>query len=515
MVETLGDKHYRALEVDDQLSERLLENYLDALDPLRQYFLKSDIEDFQQWRNSLDDALENGEMDAAFAIFNRYRKRVIDRLNDNIALLEGDHEFDFTREEHLTIDTDNRDWAEDKAALDEHWRKRVKDSYLRLLLADKEEEEIPELLVKRYRNQVKQMEKRDAEDVFQLSMHALASLYDPHTSYLSPRQLENFNISMSLSLEGIGAVLQTEDEFTRVVRVVPGGPADKQGELAPRDKITAVGQDDEEMQDVVGWRIDDVVDLIRGEKGTTVRLEVIPAGVESTGATRTISIVRDKVSLEEQAAQSHVLELETGQGVRKVGVIEVPAFYMDFEAYRARDPNFKSTTRDVAKLVKALKEQQVDGIVLDLRNNAGGSLHEATTLTDLFINPGPVVQIRHTNEMISRQHRSRSHPLYDGPLLVLINRLSASASEIFAGAIQDYDRGLVVGTRSFGKGTVQAMVPLDSGQVKLTESKFYRVSGDSTVWCRISSFPPSTISTKSVRAARSMPCPGTIFTVSP
>lgn len=480
MLEKLNSQHYAKRAVDDELSKDLLINYLDSLDKARVYFLDSDIQEFQKWSLTLDDSLKQGDLSPGFAIFNRYRERVTDRLEKTIALLESGVTFDFTNDESLDYETEDKPWAKTAAELDEEWRKRIKDSYLRLMLADKEEDEIPETLIKRYRNQLKYMEQSTAEDAHQYYMNALASLYDPHTDFYSPRQLENFNISMSLKLEGIGAVLNMEDETTSVVRVIPGGPADKQGVLSPEDKIVGVGQDADPIEDVIGWRLDDVVDLIRGPKGSTVRLEIIPAKGESAGSHQTLTIVRDEVKLEEQAAKSRILEFDDNGKKRKVGVIDLPAFYIDFDAFNKRDPNFKSTTRDVAQLLNELKKESVDGVILDLRNNGGGSLHEVTTMTDLFIHPGPVVQVRMADKKVSRRFRSRKEPLYDGPLLVLINRLSASASEIFAGAIQDYGRGLIVGTQSFGKGTVQALVPLHEGQIKLTESKFYRVSGEST-----------------------------------
>ncbi|MCR6651466.1 MAG: carboxy terminal-processing peptidase [Cellvibrionaceae bacterium] len=302
-------------------------------------------------------------------------------------------------------------------------------------------------------------------------------LYDPHTNYFSPRTSENFNINMSLQLEGIGAVLQSEDEHTKVVRLVAGGPADKQGQLKAADKIIGVGQGMEgEIVDVVGWRLDEVVDKIRGKKDTFVRLEVLTGDT----APKVVAIRRGTVKLEDQAAQKAVIEISDGTRKRKVGVIDIPAFYHDFEAYRRGDQNFRSTTRDVAKLLRELQDDNVEGIILDLRNNGGGSLQEATMLTDLFIDQGPVVQIREADGRISQHNRSRSRALYRGPLIVMINRLSASASEIFAGAIQDYQRGIIVGSQSFGKGTVQLLSDLPEGQLKLTESKFYRVSGDST-----------------------------------
>ena len=480
IIETLSSKHYKKQLVDDNFSSRLLDSYFEALDPVKVYFLKSDVAQFEASRYSFDEALEDGDLAQGFAIFNLFRERISGRLESNITLLESDFSFDFSLEETINHDRDSRSWMTNGAEADDYWRKRMKDSLLRLVLSGKEPDAARELLRKRYANQLKQLARQDADDAVQGFINVLAGIYDPHTSYLAPRTLENFNISMSLSLEGIGAVLQMEDEFTKIVRIVPGGPADKQGTLAAEDKIIGVAQDDADMVDVIGWRLDDVVDLIRGKKDSRVRLEVIPSTSEGGDKTTVVAIIRDKVKLEEQAAKSEVIELQQGDENFRAGVITVPAFYMDFEAYRQRDPNFKSTSRDVMKLIIDLKKEGVDGIILDLRNNGGGSLYEATSLTDLFIHPGPVVQIRHADQHVSREQRARQRPFYDGPLIVLINRLSASASEIFAGAIQDYGRGLVAGTTSFGKGTVQVLAPLKQGRLKLTESKFYRVSGQST-----------------------------------
>ena len=477
----LATRHYRGQRIDDQLSKRYLEQYLDQLDPLKSYFLQSDINEFNQWQTKLDDLAKRGDVKPGFVIFNRLRERATTQLAWNIALLQDTERFfDYAGDDSLVLDADERDWLSSTAEAEIFWQKRVRDSMIRLLLNDKEEAKAKELLIKRYENQIKQFEQRDSQDVFQLYINALATLYDPHTSYFSPRTTENFQINMSLSLEGIGAELTTEDEYTKVVRIIPGGPADLQGILKAEDKIIGVGQDDEEIVDVVGWRLDDVVDLIRGAKDSTVRLEVIPGSGEAADSITLISIVRDKVKLEEKSAQSKILEIEQEGQTYKLGVIDIPAFYLDFEAYRNRDPNYKSTTRDVSKLLIDLSEQQVDGIVLDLRNNGGGSLFEATALTDLFIDRGPVVQIRDANQRIYRNQRATMPALYNGPMLVMINRLSASASEIFAGALQDYGRALIVGSRSYGKGTVQDVTGLTSGQLKLTISKFYRVSGDST-----------------------------------
>ena len=480
IVDKLTTKHYRQQPMNDELSKSLLEHYVNLLDPAKSYFLQSDISEFQQWETSLDDMLKDGDLDPGFKIYNRYYQRALDRLQGNIDLLNSDFEFDLTKDEYLPFDVDDNHWPATVKDADDYWRKRIKEGYLRLKLNDKEPKDARELMVKRYENLKKQLAQRDNEDIFQVYMNALTSLYDPHTSYFSPRSMKNFQIAMSLSLTGIGAVLQLEDEHTKIVRVVPGGPADKQGILHAGDKIVAVAQDKEELVDVIGWRLDDVVELIRGEKDSLVRLEIIPSKGESAGSSREISIVRDKIQLEEQAAKAEVIEVNNEAGNYRVGVIEIPTFYLDVEAYHNRDPNFKSTTKDVMRLLNELREEKVDGIILDLRNNGGGFLQEATTLTDLFIDPGPIVQVRHSDQFVSRNYRSRANAYYKGPLMVLINRLSASASEIFAGAIQDYGRGLVVGGQSFGKGTVQVQLPVQEGQIKLTESKFYRVSGTST-----------------------------------
>ena len=480
ILERLATGHYRSQSIDDSLSERYLTEYISILDSGKNYFLQSDIDEFDQWKYVLDDLSKRGDVSPGFRMFNRLRDRAIDRLQSVLTLLEdSSYKFVLDGSNSIIIDGDERGWFQSEADANSFWEKRITDSLIRLLLNDKDQEEARKLLVKRYQTQIKQFEQRDSQDVLQIYANALASLYDPHTAYFSPRRNENFQISMSLSLEGIGAELTTEDEYTKVNRIIPGGPADLHGSLKAEDKIVGVGQDEEDIVDVIGWRIDDVVALIRGAKGTSVRLEYIPANGDSSN-TNIIKILRDKVKLEDKSAQSQILEIEQSGKTLSIGVIEIPAFYMDFEAYRARDPNFKSTTRDVYNLIKELKDSKVDGIVLDLRSNGGGSLFEATSLTDLFIDRGPVVQIRDSNQRVQRNNRAYRAAAYDGPLLVMINRLSASASEIVAGALQDYGRALVVGSQSFGKGTVQDVTPLSKGQLKLTISKFYRVSGDST-----------------------------------
>jgi carboxyl-terminal processing protease len=477
IVSELASTHYATLEIDNELSEDYLNNYIDRLDSSKRFFMASDIKEFQQWQHKLDDLAKRGDITAGFYIYNRLRDRATTRLQASIDLLKSKtFAFDFKLDESITLDADNRQWFTSEKQADDFWRKAMKDSIIRLILSGKEQQEARELLIKRYKALYNQYAQRNSKDVFQQYVNAFASLYDPHSSYFTPRSSENFQINMSLSLEGIGAQLTTEDEYTEVVDVITGGPADVQGILKPKDKIVGVGQGKEDIVDVIGWRIDDVVDLIRGEKGTVVRLEII----SGSSSSKVISIVRDTVKLEEKSAQSEIITIQNQGRDFKIGVIEIPTFYMDFEAYRKRDPDYRSTSRDVRKLLKELKQQSVDGVVLDLRNNGGGSLYEATALTDLFIDYGPVVQIRDADQKIHRNQRAKRPAYYDGPMIVMINRLSASASEIFAGAMQDYGRALIVGSQSYGKGTVQTMSELSSGLLKYTVSKFYRVSGDST-----------------------------------
>lgn len=482
MVDQLQDRHYAKLPYDDELSSQHLDNYIDSLDGGKMFFTVDDLAEFEQYRTVMDDQLRQGKLDAGFVIFNRYHQRLQDRLSTLVETLpEAVAAMDFTTDESFPLDIDERQWAKDQAELDDRWRKQLKNQVLSLKLADKDEDEIVPTLVKRYNRQLKSVKQYNSQDVFQIYANALTELYDPHTNYLSPRSTENFNINMSLSLEGIGAVLQMDDEFTKVSSLVAKGPADKEGQLHPSDRIVAVGQGvDGPLEDIIGWRLDEVVELIRGPKDTTVRLEVIPAKSKSTDERRIITIVRNKVKLEEQSAQKKVLEIPDGDQTIKVGVIDIPAFYIDFDAMRRGEKDYKSTTRDVKNLLQELEAEGVDGVIIDLRNNGGGSLQEANELTGLFIEYGPTVQIRHSSRRVWRDGKRLKSPYYEGPLVVLVNRLSASASEIFAGAMQDYERAIIVGDSSFGKGTVQTLVPLTEGQLKITESKFYRISGEST-----------------------------------
>lgn len=482
LVTELEENHYVDRRYNDAMSAAHLETYLERLDPSHLYFTASDVAEFQTYSTRLDDLGRQGELSPAFSIFDRYEQRASDRLALVIANMDAIVSgLDFGKDEYIDSDPTERDWAVDTAELDDRWRKRLKNQVLGLKLAEKPLQEIASTLVKRYENQQNRLFQYNEQDVFAVYANALTSQFDPHTSYFSPRRAENFDIDMRLSLEGIGAVLQNEDEYVKVVRVVPAGPADKQSDLKAAELIIAVGQGKAgPMTDVIGWRLDDVVDLVRGKKGTVVRLDVIPAAGRSDDARR-LTITRNEVQLEEQAAQSKIIEInDLDSTPRKIGVIDIPAFYLDFDAYRKGDPDFRSTTRDVAKLVNELNEAGVDGLVIDLRGNGGGSLREANELTGLFIEYGPTVQIRGTGSRVWRDGKRRRGPYYDGPVAIMIDRLSASASEIFAGALQDYGRAIVVGDRSFGKGTVQTLLDLPEGQLKITESKFYRISGDST-----------------------------------
>lgn len=486
----LRDRHYQDVILNDASSVRLLDEYISNLDASKSFFLRQDIEEFYQFRTKLDEMLERGDVTPAFHIFNRYLFLSVAQFERIISILEkGIDQFDFTIDERLLTNREKAEWEPRQANLDNFWRKRLKDSIINLRLAGKKDDEIADILIKRFKNRIKRTKQTNSEDVFQIYINSFTRSFDPHTQYLSPKTFENFNINMSLSLEGIGAVLQTEDEHTKVVELVPSGPADKSGSLQPNDKIIGVGQGtDGVIVDVIGWRLDEVVNLIRGEKNTVVTLEIISANELNTGSKK-ISITRKKVELEEQTAKSEILEIKVPEidgeygrvdRVRKIGVISVPTFYVDFDAIQRGEKDYRSTTRDVTKLIEDLTFQKIEGLVIDLRGNGGGSLEESRTLTGLFIDRGPIVQIRMKNNRVDILRDRSPGIIYDGPLAVLVNRLSASASEIFAGAIQDYERGVILGNATFGKGTVQSLLPLNRGQLKLTQAKFYRVSGDST-----------------------------------
>jgi len=479
IIRHLNNEHYRTQEINDEFSANLFDAYLLSLDPQKTYFTQSDLKQLKKHRLDLDQQIGNNNHDAIVEIYNTFYSSYVIKLTDMIENFD-DYLPRFTQAttEELVIDPDKVDWPEDEKASIERWLNFVHNDFINLKLADKSNEEARDILVKRYQARLNRVKDLDSSNVYDAFINNLTALYDPHTNWLSPKALENFKIGMSLSLEGIGAVLQKDGEYTKVVRLISGGPAAKQGELAAGNRIIAVAQEgEEEPQDIVGWRLDEVVQLIRGKAGTKVTLQV----QDEKESLKIITIQRDQVELEDQAAKKAVIEVPSSNGqTLKIGVINIPAFYMDFDAYRNGDSNFRSTTRDVYKLVRELQDEGVDGLIVDLRNNGGGSLREATTLTDLFIDRGPIVQIRSADDQVSRRYRSQNSPVYTGPLLVYINHFSASASEIFAGAIQDYKRGLIIGEQSYGKGTVQTLSELSSGQLKLTTAKFYRVSGDST-----------------------------------
>lgn len=481
-VELLRRHHYNRIQLDDELSSDIFDTYLSQLDPQRSLFTQEDIDAFSEYRYKFDDLLRAGDLSIGFAMHTRQLQRADQRMVYAMDLLaDGIDKLDFESDQNILIDREEAEWISSEQDLQSLWRQQIKDEVLRLKLTGKESDAIQELLEKRYSNQQKRLYQTRSEDIFQNYINALAQAYDPHTQYMSPDNAENFDINMSLSLEGIGAVLQSDNDYTKIVRLVPAGPAEKSKQLAPADRIIGVAQNKEEMVDVVGWRLDEVVKLIRGPKGSSVRLEVIPASnPPSDMSSREVLLTREAVKLEDQAAKSSVLDINEDGHAYRIGVIEVPGFYIDFKAYRRGDKDYRSTTRDVRRLLKDLQEKNVDGIVLDLRNNGGGSLQEATELTGLFIGAGPSVLVRDSKGDVQVLDDPQAGVVYSGPMAVIVNRLSASASEIFAGAMQDYGRALVIGESTFGKGTVQSIQPLNHGELKFTLAKFYRVSGQST-----------------------------------
>lgn len=480
--------HYKAEPLDAAMSQKIFDRYFDSLDGDRLFFLQSDVDRFMPDRDKLGDDIYDENLSVPFAIFNLYEQRVAERTQYARDLLKKG--FDFDKDETYAYQRDKAPWPKTTAELDDLWRKRVKNDWLRLKLAGEDDSKIRETLDKRYANYLDRMRQLTAEDVFQTFMNAYAMSIDPHTNYLGPRASENFDIAMKLSLEGIGAVLQRDDDYTAIREIVAGGPAALSGKFKVGDRIVGVGQGASgAITDVVGWRLDDVVDLIRGPKDTTVRIEVLPADAGPDGKHELIALVRKKVNIEEQAAKSSTIEIKDGGSVRTVGVISLPTFYEDFDARRRGDKNYRSATRDVAKLLDGLKARHVDAVLMDLRNNGGGSLSEAIDLTGLFVGKGPVVQVRNAGGHVEVGRNTHESMAWSGPFAVLVNRNSASASEIFAGAIQDYGRGLILGEQTYGKGTVQNLVDLDQmsqsekpqfGELKMTIQQFFRVDGAST-----------------------------------
>jgi carboxyl-terminal processing protease len=482
----LEGMHYSGNKLDDRLSAIVYERFLEAIDGQHTSLLASDIAEFDQYKLKFDDMIRSGDVDPAFAIFARYQQRNRERIKFAIAQL--DKEPDWTLNETFEFDREKAPWAASQADLDEFWRKRVKNDALSLELTGKNWDDASKLLRKRYETTLKRIDQVSADDVFESLMNSYARAYDPHSSYFSPRSSEEYRIQMSLNYDGIGASLQLVDEYVTIMNIIEGGPAATAGTLSVKDRITGVGQGKEgPITDVLGWRIDDVVQLIRGRAGTQVRLQVLPAGAAPGTPEKTLEFTRNKVTLEAQAAQKELRTIKRGDKEYRVGIINVPAFYQDVEAQSAGDKEYRSTTRDVRRLIKELQAEKIDGLVLDLRGNGGGYLPEATALTGLFIDKGPVVQLKVTTGELEVQDDPESGATYTGPLAVLVDRFSASASEIFAGALQDYHRATILGQRTFGKGTVQNLVPLDrwsprpvNGQLTVTIGKFYRVTGEST-----------------------------------
>lgn len=495
----LQQSHYARRPLDDALSSELFDRYLEALDGTRSYFTAGDVAQLRTlYGLTLDDALVRNDVRPAYAIYAVYAQRLEERIARALKNLETKP--DFTVAESYRFDRKGVPWAADAAALDELWRQRVKNDLIGLMLAGKTWEESRDLLRKRYENFLHRAHQVKSGDVFETFMNSLTLIYDPHSNYLGPRDAEEFEISMRLKYEGIGAALQVQDEYVQVARILPGGSAASTGELKENDRITAVGQSPGfAMTDVIGWRLDDVVRLIRGPKDTQVRLQVLPAGAAPGEPEKLITLARGEIKLEDRAARKEITEVKRGARTYKIGVIRLPTFYQDFEGRRSGEQDYTSTTRDVKRLLGELVAAKVDGVMLDLRDNGGGSLDEAAELTGLFLDTGPVVQLRMQNGKIEVKGDPTPGVAYSGPLAVLVNRFSASASEIFAGAIQDYGRGLVIGSNTYGKGTIQSLVDLnqwirpgaelcgeppcgapDIGQLKLTIGKFYRVTGSST-----------------------------------
>ena len=478
-------RHFHQTPLDDQFSEEILDNYIERLDPTKSYFLQEDIDRIETLKYEFDDYIKNSFLEPAYTIFRIYRDRVNQRIEFAIERL--DQPFDFTIDEDYLLDPEDAHWAQNIEVLNDNWRKRIKNDIINLRLSGKSDDEITDTLTRRYIHIARRTGQLKSEDVFQSFINSWLSGIEPYTLYHSPRGAENFNIRMRLSLEGIGAVLQNNNEFTEIRRVIPGGPADLSGKLDSGDRIIGVGQENGDIVDVIGWRLDDVVALIRGPRESTVFLEILPAENGLDSEPEIIAIVRDEIKLEEQAASSRIIDIATNNGASRVGVIRLPSFYTDFSGKSSNNPDYRSTTRDVKKLLAGIGRENTDGLIMDLRGNGGGALDEAIALTGLFIRKGPVVQVEF-NSGTGIDRDPDPDIIYDGPLVVLVDRYSASASEIFAGAIQDYNRGLILGEPTFGKGTVQTLIDLnrhhdsdvDLGQLKLTIAQFFRVNGDST-----------------------------------
>ena len=490
----IANYNYKKVPIGDSLSRLIFDNYLKSLDDNRVYFFEKEVIEFKENRDLMDDQMVAGDLEPAYHMFNVYLERYVNRIQFMIAQLPT-IPFDFTNNESLIYNREKLPFMQTQAEMDAYWMQRLKYDLLNLKLAGTDEAKSKETLKKRYENLLSQIAKIESYDAFQSLMTAYTESIDPHTNYFNPNNAAKFNIDMARSLEGIGATLKFENDFVMVAAVVPGGPADKSGQIAIDDKFVAVAQGDGEFVDIVGWRLDNAIQLIRGAKGTTVRLKIVSKG-QDIASPKIISIVREKIVLQDQSVKKEIKTIQSNGKEIKIGIIDIPAFYADFKAYQAGDLNYKSTTRDVKLIIDSLKDAKVDAIVVDLRSNGGGSLMEAIDLTGLFLKQGPVVQVRDTKNKIEVGEDDDPSILWDGPMAVLIDRFSASASEIFAAAIQDYGRGIIIGTQSFGKGTVQNSIDLDQmmgegaskvigntnkfGQINLTIAKFYRINGSST-----------------------------------
>ncbi len=472
------------------INSEIFDSLLDQLDSQKIYFTENEIALFKKRFSRFDDptsyqkkyskaSLCSVDLKSEFVLINLYFNRLIEATNYQLKEVSRKN-FDFTKEEIILIDDDQKKWQKSKSELKKAWRRLAKNDVLTSMLADKELDEATETIEKRYKNRLRRISQRNEEDIFSISMNNLTSYFDPHSSYFSPKSAEDFEMTMSLKLEGIGALLTTKDDYPTIVSVVPGGPAEKTGKINPDDKIVKISQVEDfnpTSIDVVGWRIDEVVQLIRGKAGTKVELEIIPGKTEDFSERKFVTITREEVKLEEQAAKSMIIEIIRDLQTIKIGIIDLPTFYIDFNAWRNRDPNFRSSSKDVETILRKFNDQKVDAVLIDLRGNSGGSLYEANKLTGLFVSSGATLQVKESNGSIRPWGDARAKQMWKKPMAVMVDRYSASASEIFAGAIQDYQRGIIIGQKTFGKGTVQKLDNLSSGQIKITESKFYRITG--------------------------------------
>ena len=472
----LKKEHYIKNFVKDDFNDEYIDALIERLDENKLYFLESEIKNFKE--ESSQYSGKSFDIDLAYLIINLYFERLIEFSEFQIKLIEKDS-FDFTKNEFIDIYYEDNQWPASKALLKNIWRNETKNDLLVALMSETLSDDPNKVLLKRYKNRIRRIQQQKEEDIFSIAINTLSNQFDPHSSYLSPRSAEDFDMNMSLKLEGIGALLGADDDYTKIVSLVPGGPAEKSGEILPEDKITRIrqiGAEDKEYVDVVGWRIDEVVDLIRGESGTQVEIEFISS--DSGDSTRKlVTLTREEIKLEDRAAKSKIIETKEGN---KIGIVDLPSFYIDFNAYQNRDSDYRSSSNDVKNILTDFNTKGVDAVILDLRNNGGGALIEANKIVGLFVSSGPTVQVKHKAGYIQPYGSSKAKQVWQKPMAVLVNRYSASASEIVAGAIQDYQRGIVLGQRTFGKGTVQSLEDISKGQVKITESKYYRIDGSST-----------------------------------